>query len=213
MSRDIRNWVTPFILNTPLRFHIQLATWRVFNPYSAVKSITAEYQSIFGSKLQLPNINPYSAVKSNWRLSDEWQTANNQNHRIIKYKGILISFFLSLVFKTGKLVEWRKKENKYQSSEEAVDYVFCCLDTFLIQWSPWLYLSSFAPRRAAYEMTKNLNWPRDSNVFHAGMVNLQSHDTFRMSTVYFESDEELFSQDLNSGLVGIPHSSTLQYFI
>ena len=108
-------------INTPLRFHIQLATWRVFNPYSAVKSITAEYQSIcgsktptaeyqsiFGSKLQLPNMNPYSAVKSNWRLSDEWQTANNQNHRIIKYKGILISFFLSLVFKTGKLVEGRK---------------------------------------------------------------------------------------------------------
>ena len=30
------------------------------------------------------------------------------------------------------------------------------------------------------------------------MVNLQSHDTFRMSTVYFESDEKLFSQDLNS---------------
>ena len=55
-------------INTPLRFHIQLATWRVFNPYLAVKSITAEYQSIFGSKLQLPNINPYSAVKSNWRL-------------------------------------------------------------------------------------------------------------------------------------------------
>ena len=35
-------------------------------------------------------------------------------------------------------------------------------------------------------------------LFHARMVNLQSHDTFRMSTVYFESDEELFSQDLNS---------------
>ena len=58
--------------NTHLRIHIQLATWWVFNPYSAVKTITAEYQSIFGSKLQLPNINPYSAVKSNWRLSDEF---------------------------------------------------------------------------------------------------------------------------------------------
>ena len=99
--------------------------------------------------------------------------------------------FSFIGIQTGKLVEWRMKENKYQSSEEAVDYVFHCLDTFLIQWSPWLHLSSFAARRAAYEMTKNLNWPRDSNVFHAGMVNLQSHDTFRMSTVYHITDFKL----------------------
>ena len=42
------------------------------------------------------------------------------------------------------------------------------------------------------------------------MVNLQSHDTFRMSTVYFESDEELFSQDLNS--TGDPEYRPPQYF-
>ena len=47
-------------------------------------------------------------------------------------------------------------------------------------------------------------------LFHAGMVNLQSHDTFRMSTVYFESDEELFSQDLNS--TGDPEYCPPQYF-
>ena len=46
--------------------------------------------------------------------------------------------------------------------------------------------------------------------FHAGMVNLQSHDTFRMSTVYFESDEELFSQDLNS--TGDPEYRPPRYF-
>ena len=42
------------------------------------------------------------------------------------------------------------------------------------------------------------------------MVNLQSHDTFRMSTVYFESDEELFSQDLNS--TGDPEYRPPRYF-
>ena len=47
-------------------------------------------------------------------------------------------------------------------------------------------------------------------LFHAGMVNLQSHDTFRMSTVYFESDEELFSQDLNS--TGDPEYRPPRYF-
>ena len=42
------------------------------------------------------------------------------------------------------------------------------------------------------------------------MVNLQSHDTFRMSTVYFESDEELFCQDLNS--TGDPEYRPPRYF-
>ena len=47
-------------------------------------------------------------------------------------------------------------------------------------------------------------------LFHAGMVNLQSHDTFRMSTVYFESDEEVFSLDLNS--TGDPEYRPPRYF-
>ena len=45
---------------------------------------------------------------------------------------------------------------------------------------------------------------------HEWLIYNISHDTFRMSTVYFESDEELFSQDLNS--TGDPEYRPPQYF-